>query len=146
MKINFAKRAIELTKTEAQKASVYGTEEYETLIQCKRDYPDYRITVVKSRVKRDNLRGLNRDFMGKYISERDDENKSVLKEFYTLCGLDEKGKKKDLAAVASYGELRMWFLSKYPEILDMQDTIDEIINEARAAKEKREREKNNIAA
>lgn len=46
-----------------------------------------------------------------------------------LCGLDESGKKQELAAAASYGELKMWFLEQFPEIEQMSENIRKIMVE-----------------
>ena len=69
--------------------------------------------------------------MKDYILEHDNDDHSVMAEYNALCGLDDKGEKKDFAAVASYGELRMWFLNTYPELRDMQSTIDSIMERVR---------------
>ena len=54
-----------------------------------------------------------------------------MKVFYQLRGLDENGKKLSLAAAASFGELRMWFLNQFPELEDMNTTVDNILTKAK---------------
>lgn len=66
--------------------------------------------------------------MKQYIESR---NQEKLVEFYTLCGLDESGKKQELAAAASYGELKMWFLEQFPEIEQMSESIRRIMDRTR---------------
>lgn len=61
-------------------------------------------------------------------------NKDVLVEFYKLCGKDESGEKAELAATATYGEIKMWFLTEFPEIEQMSDDVNEIIENARASR------------
>ena len=111
MKINYAKKAIELTKSEMKAAECYGSEMYRALLDAQKSFPDFTVKVKVPASKRDNYKGLTREFMKNYISKHDDEQHSTMSEFNTLCGLDADGNKKTFAAVASYGELRMWFLS-----------------------------------
>ena len=51
--------------------------------------------------------------------------------FYELCGQDENGKKIKMAAAATYGELKMWFLVQFPEIEKFGENVDKIIKETR---------------
>jgi hypothetical protein len=75
--------------------------------------------------------------MAKYIKDHDDEQQTIWKEFCELRGMDENGKKKELASAASFGELRMWFLSRFPEIENMSASVDAIL--AKARKERAEK-------
>ena len=102
MKINYARKAIELSKSEAKKAEVYGSEMYKALLDAKKSFPDFTISVKSAPIKHDGFKGLNRAFMHDYIENHDDDDHNTMKEFNTLCGLDEKGNKKSFAAVASY--------------------------------------------
>ena len=61
-----------------------------------------------------------------------DNKESLLSIFYALCGRDEEGNKVKLASAASYGEVRMWFLTEFPEIEQMSADVNEIIKNARA--------------
>ncbi len=135
MKINYTKKTIELTKSEMKAAENYGTEMYKSLLDAQKNFPDFSVTVKTASAKRDNYKGLTRDFMKDYIQKHDDEDHSISAEFNTLCGFDADGKKKTFAAVASYGELRMWFLSKYPELHDMQSSINSIMDRVRQEQE-----------
>ena len=127
MKINYARKAIELSKSEAKKAEVYGSEMYKALLDAKKSFPDFTISVKSAPTNHDSYKGLNRAFMQNYIEKHDDDDHNTMKEFNILCGLDENGNKKAFAAVASYGELRMWFLNRYPELSDMQSSINVIM-------------------
>lgn len=131
MKINYAKKTITLTKSEMKAAQTYGTDAYKALVDAQRTFPDFAVVVKTPSSKRDNFKGLTRDFMKGYILEHDNDDHSVMAEYNALCGLDDNGEKKDFAAVASYGELRMWFLNTYPELRDMQSTIDSIMERVR---------------
>ena len=116
---------IVMSQNEARKAGRIGTAEYETLAKLMQQFPAFRIEVVKPSAKKtDHFKGL----MKQYIESRDQKK---LTEFYALCGLDESGKKQELAAAASYGELKMWFLEQFPEIEQMSENIRRIMDRTR---------------
>ena len=54
---------------------------------------------------------------------------------FALGGLDENGKKKQFAQAVPYGILKQWFLTYFPEVADMNNTIDEILKKAQAKRE-----------
>ena len=120
---------IVMSQNEARKAGRIGTVEYGTLAKLMQQFPTFRIDVVKPSAKRtDPFKGLTRAYMKQYIDSHDQEK---LAEFYALCGLDESGKKQELAAAASYGELKMWFLEQFPEIEQMSENIRRIMDRTR---------------
>lgn len=131
---NYEKKIIEMTKSESKAAGKVGTTEYETLKELRSENPSFRI-VIKASKSRDNMKGLDAKYMEKYIKAHDDENQSILKEFYSLRGLDENGEKIDFAPVAPYGTLKQWFLTYYPEVGNMNDTVAEILKKAQAKRE-----------
>ena len=137
MKINYEKETIELTKSEMKAAETYGTEMFKALLDAKKNFPGYAIKVKAPASKRDNYKGLTREFMKDYIDEHDDDEHTALHEFNTLCGLTADGKRKAFAAVASYGELRMWFLTTFPELRDMQSTIENIMKRVREERDEK---------
>ena len=59
LNINLKDRTIEMTKAFATAAGRFGTEEYRILQEARRDQPNYRVTVKKSKKSRDSLKGLN---------------------------------------------------------------------------------------
>ena len=124
--------AIILTKSEARNAGKPGTETYADLMNLRRDYPNFPIKIAAASKKNNRIKGLHYDYMEKYIKNHKSE---LLVEFFELCGKDETGKKKELAAAATYGEVKMWFLTKCPEIEAMSDRVNEIVEEARKARE-----------
>ena len=120
---------IVMSQNEARKAGRIGTVEYGTLAKLMQQFPAFRIEVVKPSAKKtDHFKGLTRAYMKQYIESRDQKK---LTEFYALCGLDESGKKQELAAAASYGELKMWFLEQFPEIEQMSENIRRIMDKTR---------------
>lgn len=131
---NYEKKIIEMTKSESKSAGKVGTTEYETLKELRSENPTFRI-VIKASKSRDNMKGLDTNYMERYIKAHDDEEHSILKEFYSLRGLDENGKKIDFAPVAPYGTLKQWFLTYYPEVGKMNDTVNEILKKAEAKRQ-----------
>ena len=130
---NHMTKKIEMTKTEAKAAGKPNTAEYNTLLEQMKNFPGYQIEIVKTAAKKvDRFKGLDYDYMESYIKSHDE---SKLEIFYELRGLDKNGKKVGMAAAASYGEIKMWFLTQFPEIEEMSENVNKIIEEARQARE-----------
>ena len=124
--------AIILTKSEARNAGKPNSTEYADLMNLRRDFPNYPIKIATASKKNNRIKGLDYDYMEKYIKNHKSE---LLAEFYELCGKDENGKKKELAASATYGEVKMWFLTNFPEFETMGDKVNEIVEKARKDRE-----------
>ena len=132
MKLNHMNKTIELTMTENRAASKYKSDMYNTLHEVRQEYPTYTIVVTKKTTNRkSNYRGLNYQFMEKYIKAHD-ENEAIMKEFNTLRGKDND-ELSDLSMSASYVEIKKWFLTKYPAIAEYDQQISKILNSAKAA-------------
>jgi len=68
--------------------------------------------------------------MEKYIKKHDDDNCSVMEEYKML-----RGKTDDvLASSVSYGEVKEWFLAKFPEIADFHKKREEILDAIKTSK------------
>ena len=133
MNANLLTKKIEMTKTEAKNAGKPNTTEYNTLLELQKNFPGYQIEIVKTSAnKAVRFKGLDYDYMKNYIESHKPE---LLETFYELRGLDKEGKKIGMAAVASYGEIKMWFLTQFPEIEEMSENVNKIIEEARQARE-----------
>lgn len=146
MYINVSSKAIEMAKSEHRAAHTYGTTQYEELQEVRKAYPGFKV-VIKERKRTDHLKGLNEAYMAKYIKDHDDEQQNIWKEFCELRGMDENGKKKELSGAASFGELRMWFLNRFPEIENINASVDAILAKARKERaEKRAKAKEAISA
>ena len=130
IKINDNNRTIEVTKKFSTAASRYGTREYEELQDVRRAYPKYKVVVRKASKKKDSFKGLTYDYMENYIKNHDDDEKTIMTQFYTLCGKDAKGTKIAMAETASYGEIKAWFLSQYSEFKDYKDKVKNILGKA----------------
>lgn len=133
MNANLFSRKIEMTKTEAKAAGKPNTTEYNTLLELMKNFPGFPIEIVKSAAKKvDRFKGLDINYMENYIKSKKPE---LLETFYELRGLDANGKKVELAAAATYGEIKMWFLTQFPEIEKLGENVNKIIEEARKARE-----------
>ena len=84
--INFQKQTIEMTKTFANSASNYGSEAYNELMNAKRDFPTYTVTIVKTASKKDSFKGLTLKYMEKYIAEKSGVESEQMATFNLLCG------------------------------------------------------------
>ncbi len=132
MTINYTNNTIEMSKNEAKAAGKCGSEKFKELQTLKAAEPTFRVVIVKSTAKKgDRFKGLDYDYMENYIKAHDDEEHSILTIFNELRGLDENGQKKELAAAATYGEIKMWFLSQFPQIKAMRANVNEILDKAR---------------
>lgn len=133
MNANLFSCKIEMTKTEAKAAGKPNTTEYNTLLELMKNFPGFQIEIVKSAAKKvDRFKGLDTNYMENYIKSKKPE---LLETFYELRGLDANGKKVELAAAATYGEIKMWFLTQFPEIEKLGENVNKIIEEARKARE-----------
>ena len=132
MNANLMSKKIEMTKTEAKAAGKPNTAEYNTLLELMKNFPGYQIEIVKSAKKVDRFKGLDYDYMEDYIKSHKSE---LLEIFYELRGLDKDGKNVGMAAAATYGEIKMWFLTQFPEIEKMGEKVNKIIEETRKARE-----------
>lgn len=109
--INSKKREIVITKAFAKKAEKFQSDEYNELKNARLDNPRYKVVVKKS-AKKDNLKGLDYNFMKNYIEKNDDENGSKMKEFVNMTE-----KQADALGVKPYGQVKKWFLEQYPVFL-----------------------------
>lgn len=104
MKINFASKTIEITKTFADKASHFGSEEYHALRTATCDLPDFEVAIkVTAKPRRTYMKGLSYEFMESFIA-LNDEDGSIMQDFQCL----RQG--------CSYAEIKRWFFAKFPEV------------------------------
>ena len=99
-------------------------------------FPNLKV-VVRETKSRDCYKGLTEKFMAQYIEKNGDEE--VKEEFNSLMGKDSI-----LADKVSYGELKMWFLSKFPEIEEFYTKRNDVLKTAKATMDTRR--KNRAAA
>ncbi len=127
--INHKSHLIELTKKFDKAASRYGTEEYVSLQNVRRDYPSYRI-VVKSFTSKNkpNYKGLSYQFMEEYIKKNDDDG-TILAQFKALRATSEEAIEMRMESLPYY-EIKDWFVKTYPAISDFQTQREKILSKA----------------
>lgn len=136
MHVNLFEKKIELTKAEAKAAGKPNSTDYAKLLELMKNFPGYPVEIMKSAAKRgERFKGLDYPYMENYIKNHKNE---LLEDFYELRGLDKDGKKVRMAAAATYGEIKMWFLAQFPEIEDMAENVNQMIEDARKLRESRE--------
>ena len=126
---NFELKVIEITKAEAKKARVYGSDIYEAIKKIRSDYPDFEVKVreIKKTKRKAEYKGLTYSYMEKYIQRR--ENEEALKFYYELIGKTES----ESFETASYFEVKKWFLETFPEVKTMRQMIAENLSERKAS-------------
>ena len=136
MKANLINKTIEMSKSEAKAAGKIGSEKFKELKKYQRAYPDYIICIIEAPKRKSEFSGLNYKFMETYIKncKRDDKNQ-IIEEFNTLRGIENKNRSEfEKVKVASYLEVKTWFLKKFPEIQQFKEKhnnkIAEILNVA----------------
>ena len=104
MKIKFEAKTIEVTKTFAEKAARFGTQEYCMMWEVLKDFPDFEVVVKAAPIRSQTyMKGLTYDFMASYIAGVDKDG-SIMQDFEIL----RQGR--------SYFEIKQWFLNSFPEI------------------------------
>ena len=136
MKINYANNTIEMTKAEAKEAGKYNSDKYLELKEIRADFPNFRIVTKSAPKKKDTYKGLDYDYIEKYLdkyTEKDDERRA---EFDRLRGY-ENGKKKEMVETATYGEVKAWFLNNFSEIENFNKETNELREKIRKETAKR---------
>ena len=113
--INAKNNTIVITKAFSKKASRFESPEYKALQRARNDYPSFRVEVRTAAKKKESFKGLTYAYMEKYIAKHDDENQTIMKEYEMLRGISAEAEEL-MAEALSYGEMKEWFLNKFPEI------------------------------
>lgn len=140
MTINYERKTIEMTKTEAKEAGRPNSEKFDELVKFRSIFPEFTVVVKNTSVKRDTYKGLDYDYMKRYIEAHDNKEENLIR-FYNLRGLDEKGERNVSIEEHSYGEIKMWFLDTYPEIEKFNDNTNDTLREIKAKRAKAREEK-----
>ena len=110
--VNFVKGQIELSENFAKKAGTVGSAEYHTLVSVQKEYPEYKIEVLKNKK---SIKGIDTNFMRNYIINHD-ESANLLTDFEKLI---ENG--------ISYLEIKAWFIERYPVFKECKTRVDWIL-------------------
>ena len=124
--INAKNRTIELSKTFAKAASLFGSEEYNQLQIARRDYPSYRVVTIKQKgAAKADFANLSFNYMDKYVKTHA-QTDDVKTEYRSLRGLDENWDKDENGIAADYQIIKD---KKSP--MDERVLIAEILEEDR---------------
>ena len=136
IQINHKNNTIEMTKKFYTESCKFGTDEYKTLQEVRRDYPGYKPVVAKTKKSGtgDAFKGLNYEYMEIYIEKHDDEKKSIMAEFKMLRAEDDESVAMD-AESESYLNIRNWFLDKYPAVREFHEKREKMVDSIRMKKE-----------
>ena len=136
MKANLMNRTIEMTKSEAKAAGRINSEKFHELKNYQNAYPTFTIAIIETPKKKSQYKGLDYKFMENYIkkSEREDKEE-IMNKFNTLRGIENADRADcEKAEVASYIEVKKWFLKTFREIKEFKENqskkIEEILNVA----------------
>ena len=144
IQINHKNNTIEMTKKFYTESCKYGTDEYKTLQEVRRDYPGYTPVVAKSKKggndTLDVFRGLNFEYMELYIMKHDDDEKSIMADFKMMRAEDDASKAVG-AKSESFLTIREWFLDKYPEVREFHEKRGKIVEDLRKKKEEAKKAK-----
>jgi hypothetical protein len=136
MKANLMNRTIEMTKSEAKAAGRINSEKFNELKNYQNAYPTFTIAIIETPKKKTQYRGLDYKFMENYIKKSDREDKDeIMNKFDTLRGKANDDRAEcEKAEVASYIDVKKWFLKTFPEIKEFKEAqskkIAEILNVA----------------
>ena len=114
MKINYAHGTIELSKAEAKKASIPGSDAYTALMAIRAENPTFKVAVLPTATKKIGKKNqIGYADIERYISFHDDENGSIMKEYKARRNPKQNG---ELYGTANFFEIKKWFFETFPEV------------------------------
>lgn len=111
MKINYTNNSIELTKAFANKAKVFGSNEYKLLQKARQENNGFTVVVVTSKKNSSKSGKITLADMERYISFHDDEEHSIMREFDARRHAKENG----ALCAQSFFEIKKWFFEVFPD-------------------------------
>ena len=114
--INHIEGKVILTKQFAKSASILNTPEYMTLLELRRNHPDYTFELREIRKKegKKSYRNLTYEHMEDYIITREGKDSEAHKEF-------EKVKMLSQIQTGPYAYVKSWFLKKYEDAFKKEE-------------------------
>ena len=114
MRIDFANGTIEVTKTEAKKASIPGSAAYKALMEYRMENPTFKVAVLPTVTKKIGKKNkITYTDIERYISFHDDENGSIMKEYKARRNPKQNG---ELYGTVNFFEIKKWFFKTFPEV------------------------------
>lgn len=128
MKINFSRRAVELTTAEMKEAMIFGSDTYKNLQAARRDYPDYKVVEIKPKRSKNDFADLDMKSIRSYVEKHGTEDQKKHFDFISKRSIDEDG---------AYCEALPFFrfLDTFPEIKkerkEYREKVQAILDEAK---------------
>lgn len=143
--INAKNHTIELSKTFAKAASLFGSEEYRQLQEARRDYPNYRVVTVKQKGSgKTEFAKLSFSFMDEYVKNH--ANSDDLKaQYLSLRGLNEKWEKDENGLAEDLQTIKDWFLNTFPEFEKFRADRLALLEKIKEGKKNRLKARNSAA-
>lgn len=111
IKVNYAKRTINVSRQFAIRAAKPKSAEYHQLADIQKAFPDYEIVVrTIKKANNEHYKGLTYSYMEHYIATHKDAEKR-------MAEYNEIRLRADCHTM-KYGHIKKWFLSAYPQIDD----------------------------
>ena len=119
--VDFDECKIYMDRTFAKRSSNACSDEYAKLQEVRRDYPEFdvKIRTIKKNPKKETYAGLTYKYMEDYITSHGttEEIAEMLGEFYELRLIAKCHKNGH-----GYPIIKKWFLGKYPDIEDFNNS------------------------
>lgn len=141
MNINFEAKTIEMTKAEAKEAGRFNSEKYIELKEIRSEFPTFRIVTKNAPKKKDTYKGLTYTYMAQYIETHTKSGDVRRTEFAQMSGY-VNGVKIAFAETATYGEVKAWFLLRFPEIEEYNNAVGNLRKKIKAENEAKNEAKN----
>lgn len=118
--INHIEGKVILTKQFAKSASILNTPEYMTLLELRRNHPDYTFELreISKKEGKKSYRNLTYEHMEAYIITRDGKDSEAHKEFKQV-------KKLSQVQAGPYAYVKSWFLKKYKDEFQQEEETTE---------------------
>lgn len=112
-RINFENRTITITKEYEKKARQYKSNEYNELMEIRKQNEGFKIIVGTCKRTASKNSKITLSDIKRYVQFHDDENKSLIKELEQMCHAKENGELHS----SNFFEIKKWFFKKYPKVM-----------------------------
>ena len=133
MKINFSRRAVELTTAEMKEAMIFGSDTYKNLQAARRDYPDYKVVEIKSKRSKNDFSDLDMKSIRSYVEKHGTDEQKKHFAFISKRRIDEDG---EYCEALPFFQIKEWFLATFPELKAerkaYREKVQAILDEAKA--------------
>ncbi len=135
--INAKNRTIEMNKTFAKAASIFGSDEYNQLQEARRDYPNYRVITVKQKgAGSTEFAKLSFEFMDKYVKDHAPSD-NIKATYLELRGFDQNWKVDENGLPEDHARIKDWFLNTFPEFEEARAKRKALLGKIQKDKEAR---------